>query len=183
MLSPLLVALGVAIKIGDGGPVFFASRRVGKGGRDFRLYKFRTMVVNAGKQGARVTSAGDERITPTGAWLRSFKLDELPQLWNVLKGDMSLVGPRPEDPHYVARYTPEQRRVLAVRPGITSVASLAYRQEEQLLTGPNWDDAYRKEILPAKLAMELAYLRRRTILSDVRTILLTIAALFKQDDA
>ena len=125
VLSPLLIGLTVAIKTHDGGPVLYASRRVGKGGRAFLLYKFRTMIVDADKQGAGITTARDRRITKVGLWLRRFKLDELPQLWNVLKGEMSLVGPRPEDPRYVAHYTPEQRQVLAVRPGITGTASLA----------------------------------------------------------
>ena len=183
ILSPLLIGLSVVVKLNDGGPVFYASRRVGRDGRNFALYKFRTMVIDADKQGPAITTAADRRITPAGAWMRRFKLDELPQLWNVLKGEMSLVGPRPEDPRYVARYTPEQRRVLAVRPGITSVASLAYRHEEQLLAGPDWETVYCREILPAKLALELAYLHRRTFWSDVGVILRTVAAVFKRADA
>ena len=124
----------------------------------FRLYKFRRMVSDADKQGPGITATGDSRITRVGRFLRRTKIDELPQLINVLSGDMSLVGPRPEDPRYVTLYTPEQRRVLAVRPGITSAASLAYRHEEQLLAGADWETVYREEVLPAKLAIDLEYL-------------------------
>src|SRR5690349_3953933 len=124
LLLPLFIVVAIAIKLHDGGHVFYRARRVGKDGCLFHLYKFRTMVVNADRQGPAVTASGDSRITPVGRWLRRTKLDELPQLLNVLVGDMSLVGPRPEDPRYVMLYTPSQRRVLSVRPGITSAASL-----------------------------------------------------------
>ncbi|MFZ1551113.1 MAG: sugar transferase, partial [Anaerolineae bacterium] len=130
--------------------------RVGQDGRPFRLYKFRSMIVGTDRQGPGITATGDPRITRVGRFLRRAKLDELPQLINVLLGDMSLVGPRPEDPRYVAFYTPEQRRVLSVHPGITSPASLAYRHEEQLLAGEDWETHYRTRVLPAKLALDLA---------------------------
>ena len=182
VLSPLLIVLTVAIKAHDGGPVLYASRRVGKDGRVFLLYKFRTMIVDADKQAPGITTARDRRITKVGLWLRRFKLDELPQLWNVLKGEMSLVGPRPEDPRYVVHYTPEQRQVLAVRPGITGTASLAYRREERLLHGVDWESRYLNEIMPAKLALELDYLRRRTLWTDVGLIVRTFVALFKHED-
>src|SRR6476469_2092904 len=161
LLSPLLALIGLAVKMYDGGPVLYAATRVGKDGRLFKLYKIRTMSVNADKAGPGLTQAGDLRITPIGRKLRHAKLDELPQLLNVLRGDMSLVGPRPEDPRYVALYTPQQRRVLNVRPGITSAASLAYRDEEQLLEGADWETTYCNTVMPAKLALDLAYLRRR----------------------
>lgn len=119
------------------------------------------------------------RITPVDRWLRRTKLDELPQLLNVLIGEMSLVGPRPEDPRYVALYTPEQRRVLRARPGITGAASLAYRHEEQMLAGPDWEIVYRTQVLPAKLTIDLNYLSRRSLRTDLRLILRTIAAMFK----
>jgi lipopolysaccharide/colanic/teichoic acid biosynthesis glycosyltransferase len=177
ILSPLLVAIAVAIKLDDGGPIFYRARRVGYRGQIFRLYKFRTMRVDADRQGPGITASGDTRITRIGRWLRRTKLDELPQLLNVLLGDMSLVGPRPEDQRYVLLYTPEQRQVLNVRPGITSAASLAYRHEEQLLTGPDWEKTYREEVMPAKLSIDLDYLARRTLLSDMVLILRTVGAM------
>ena len=177
-LSPLFVLVAFAIKLDSRGPIFYRARRIGKDGVPFRLYKFRRMVSDADKQGPGITATGDSRITRVGRFLRRTKIDELPQLINVLSGDMSLVGPRPEDPRYVALYTPEQRRVLAVRPGITSAASLAYRHEEQLLAGADWETIYRTRVLPDKLAIDLAYLERRTLVSDLKLILRTIAAVF-----
>lgn len=179
ILSPLFALIAVGIKLDSPGPVFYWSQRVGKGGRPFQLYKFRSMVADADRRGPGITVAGDPRITRVGRFLRRTKLDELPQLINVLKGDMSLVGPRPEDPRYVALYTPEQRRVLAVRPGITSAASLTYRHEEQLLSGGDWETVYRTRVLPDKLAIDLAYLEHRTLASDLKLILRTIVAVFE----
>jgi lipopolysaccharide/colanic/teichoic acid biosynthesis glycosyltransferase len=179
VLSPFLLAIGVAIKAYDGGPVFYRATRIGKDGQVFRLYKFRAMVVNADRQGPMVTTKGDARVTPIGRRLRRTKLDELPQLLNVLAGDMSLVGPRPEDPRYVALYTQQQQQVLRVRPGITSAASLIYRHEEQLLSGPDWERVYQDELMPAKLSIDLEYLSTRTLLTDVTLILRTITALFR----
>ncbi|MFL5803603.1 MAG: sugar transferase, partial [Roseiflexaceae bacterium] len=173
------IAIGVAVKVYDGGPVFYCAKRVGKDGRIFRLYKFRTMVVDADRQGPAVTTSGDTRVTPIGRRLRRTMLDELPQLINVLVGDMSLVGPRPEDPRYVALYTGGQRRILSVRPGITSAASLAFRHEEQMLSGPEWESVYRNQVMPAKLGIDLDYLSGRTFWKDVRLILLTIVAMFE----
>ncbi len=179
VLSPLFILIGLWIKCDSPGPVCYRAQRVGKDGRLFRLYKFRSMVADADKRGPGITATGDTRITPVGRFLRRTKLDELPQLINVLRGEMSLVGPRPEDPHYVALYTPEQRRVLAVRPGMTSAASLVYRHEEQLLAGEDWETVYRTKVLPDKLAIDLAYLERRTLVSDLKLILRTIAAVFR----
>jgi lipopolysaccharide/colanic/teichoic acid biosynthesis glycosyltransferase len=178
-LSPLFLLLAALIKLTSPGPIFYLAVRVGQHGRPFRLYKFRTMRVDADKEGPGITSAGDRRITPIGRFLRRTKLDELPQLINVLQGEMSLVGPRPEDPRYVALYTPEQRRVLEARPGITSSASLAYRHEEELLTGPDWETVYRTEVMPAKLAIDLDYLARRTFWSDLGLIFRTIVAIVR----
>lgn len=179
-LSPLLLLVGSIIKGFDQGPIFYRARRVGKAGKLFYLYKFRTMVVatNEGEQGPAITAKGDARITPIGSWLRRTKVDELPQLLNVLRGEMSLVGPRPEDPRYVALYNDEQRQVLLVRPGITSAASLAYRHEERLLVGDNWEAIYREEVMPAKLAIDLTYLKRRTVWTDILLILRTVFAIF-----
>ena len=177
VLSPLMLLTALAVKCGDGGPIFHRAIRVGLGGTTFRLYKFRTMVVDADRQGAGITTGGDPRITPIGRLLRRTKLDELPQLWNVLRGEMSLVGPRPEDPRYVAFYQPVYRALLTVRPGLTSVASLAYRHEERLLDGVEGLSVYVTTILPAKLALDLAYLHRRTFWTDLGLILRTMAAL------
>jgi lipopolysaccharide/colanic/teichoic acid biosynthesis glycosyltransferase len=177
VLSPLLVGLAVLIKLDSPGPVFHRARRVGRGGCIFELYKFRSMIADARLQGPGITVAGDERITKIGRSLRRTKLDEVPQLVNVLKGEMSLVGPRPEDPRYVAQYTPEQRVVLSARPGITSPASLQYRHEEQLLDSPDWERTYIQEVMADKLRIELDYLAHRTLCSDLRLMLKTLVAL------
>lgn len=182
LLSPLFLILALWIKLSSPGPVFYRARRIGQGGRLFHLYKFRTMVVDADQQGPGLTMAGDSRITPAGRFLRRTKLDELPQLVNVLKGEMSLVGPRPEDPRYVALYTPEQQKLLQVRPGITSIASLHYRQESDLLRGRDWETVYTQEILPHKLALELNYLQKRTLWRDLNLIWRTFfSLLFARD--
>jgi lipopolysaccharide/colanic/teichoic acid biosynthesis glycosyltransferase len=175
-LSPLFGGIAIAVKLYDRGHVFYRAVRVGRGGRPFRLYKFRTMIVDADRAGPGITASGDRRITPVGRILRRTKLDELPQLLNVLVGDMSLVGPRPEDPRYVALYSREQRRVLRVRPGITSAASLAYRNEEEILSGPDWETRYRTEVMPTKLRIDLDYLDRRSVISDIGIIVRTLKA-------
>ena len=177
ILSPVLLGLALWVKLSSPGPIFYRAKRVGRGGQTFHLYKFRTMVMDADRRGPGITTAGDNRITPVGKFLRRTKLDELPQLLNVLKGEMSLVGPRPEDPRYVALYTPEQQQVLRVRPGITSVASLHYRQEADLLRGRDWETVYTQEILPHKLALELNYLQQRTLWRDLALIGQTILSL------
>lgn len=177
LLSPLLLLAALWVKFDSPGPVLYRAVRVGQAGKTFRLFKFRSMVADADRRGPGITTAGDARVTKSGRWLRRTKVDELPQLINVLRGEMSLVGPRPEDPRYVALYTDEQRRVLAYRPGITSAASLAYRHEERVLSGANWDQVYREQVLPAKLAADLAYLAHRSLFTDIRLILRTIAAM------
>jgi lipopolysaccharide/colanic/teichoic acid biosynthesis glycosyltransferase len=177
VLSPLLLLLAIAVKLQDGGPALYLATRVGKDGKLFTLYKFRTMVVNAEQLGAGITTSGDARITRVGRWLRRTKLDELPQLINVLLGDMDLVGPRPEDPRYVAFYTLAQRQLLLVRPGITSPASLEYRAEEETLAGPDWETTYCQHVMPDKLTIDLHYLARRTLSSDIEVILQTISSI------
>lgn len=179
ILSPLLLALALWVKLSSPGPIFYRARRVGRGGQLFHLYKFRTMVADADRQGPGITTAGDSRITPVGRFLRRTKLDELPQLLNVLKGEMSLVGPRPEDPRYVALYNAEQQRVLQVRPGITSPASLQYRNESELLRGRDWETVYTQEILPHKLALELDYLQKRSVWRDLGLIGQTVLSLWR----
>jgi len=177
-LSPLFLFIAILIKLDSPGPVFYRAVRVGKDGEPFRLYKFRSMVADAASKGPGITHQGDPRVTRVGNWLRRFKLDELPQLINVCKGEMSLVGPRPEDPRYVALYTPEQRAVLTVAPGVTSAASLRFRHEEQLLTGTYWEDTYLQAILPEKLKIDLDYIQRRTFATDLLIIWQTFLALF-----
>lgn len=178
LLWPFLLLLGLAVKLQDTGPALYRAARVGKDGKLFDLYKFRTMVVGADQLGAGITTSGDPRVTRLGRWLRRTKLDELPQLLNVLRGDMSLVGPRPEDPRYARLYTPEQGQILRVRPGITSPASLAYRAEEQTLIGPDWETTYCGQVMQAKLAIDLDYLAQRTVRSDIHVVLRTIASIF-----
>jgi lipopolysaccharide/colanic/teichoic acid biosynthesis glycosyltransferase len=170
--GPVMVAIAGAVRLRDGAPVIYRARRVGQHGREFPLYKFRTMEPVGGSS---VTVWADPRVTPLGRRLRTLKLDELPQLFNVLRGEMSIVGPRPEDPSYVALYTDEQRRVLSVKPGITGVAALEYADEESLLRGEDWEATYRHVIMPAKLQLELDYLARRSARSDADLILRTAA--------
>lgn len=175
--GPLSI-IALWIKLDSSGPILHRASRAGKDGKLFSLYKFRSMVVNADKQGPGITSAGDSRITRSGRFLRRTKLDELPQLFNVLLGDMSLVGARPEDPRYVALYTPTQRSVLNAKPGITSAASLTYRNEEELLSQENWEEIYRHQIMPEKLAIDIEYLSQRTLLTDAKLIIQTIISMF-----
>lgn len=177
LLAPLLLVLALWIKLDSPGPVFFRQQRVGRQGRPFLIHKFRTMRVdNAGPQ---ITVGADPRITRSGAWLRRYKVDELPQLWDVLRGAMSLVGPRPEVPKYVALYPEELRRlVLSVRPGITDPASLRYRNEsERLAAAADPEREYIEVVMPAKLALAADYVREASLGGDLRLILSTLAAL------
>jgi lipopolysaccharide/colanic/teichoic acid biosynthesis glycosyltransferase len=177
LLFPSFILIAIAIKLDSPGPVFFRAQRVGRHGHLFSIYKFRSMVPDAAQKGPGITAAGDPRITRVGKVLRRTKLDELPQLINVVRGEMSLVGPRPEDPRYVALYTPEQWRVLSVRPGITSPASIRFRHEEDMLQGEDWEQVYREKVLPAKLQIELEYLERRSVWHDLGIIAQTVLAL------
>jgi lipopolysaccharide/colanic/teichoic acid biosynthesis glycosyltransferase len=179
LLFPLFVAVAIAIKLGSPGPVFFRGQRVGRGGHLFSIYKFRSMMAGAAQRGPGITAAGDARITCVGKVLRRAKLDELPQLLNVVRGEMSLVGPRPEDPRYVALYTSEQRRVLDVRPGITSLASINYRNEETILSQSDRDNVYVSKVMPDKLAIELVYLDKQTFWRDLGVLASTFLALFR----
>jgi lipopolysaccharide/colanic/teichoic acid biosynthesis glycosyltransferase/O-antigen/teichoic acid export membrane protein len=177
LLSPLLLVLALLVRASSPGPVLFVQERSGRHGRPFRLLKLRTMRTGA-DGGMQITVDGDPRVTRVGRMLRRTKLDELPQLWNVLRGDMSLVGPRPEVPRYVAGLNDEQRAVLAVRPGITDPASIAFRDESELLSRyENPERAYRDEILPHKIALSLDYLARRTVWTDLGVLLRTAAVL------
>ena len=178
VLSPLLAGLALWIRWSSPGPVLHCAERAGRGGKPFRLYKFRSMVVNAEELGPGITTRDDPRVTRGGRFLRQTKLDELPQLLNVLKGEMSLVGPRPEDVRFVQRYSPEQRRILDYKPGITSAASLQFRNEEELMKGDNWEEIYFEVLMPEKIRLDLAYLEKRTVVSDVGLIFKTIGELF-----
>jgi lipopolysaccharide/colanic/teichoic acid biosynthesis glycosyltransferase len=178
VLSPLFLVIAVLIKVHDGGPVFFRQERVGYRGRLFQMWKFRTMVPDAEKQGLPLTVGQDRRVTRVGAWLRRCKLDELPQLFNVLAGDMTLVGPRPEVPRFVATYGAPERRVLELVPGVTDEASIQYADETELLaTAPDPERFYVSEIVPAKIRLNLAYAARATVWTDVAVILATLRRL------
>jgi lipopolysaccharide/colanic/teichoic acid biosynthesis glycosyltransferase len=173
VFSPILAAAAAAVAVEDGQPVLFRQTRVGKSGRPFELLKFRSM--HTGTPGASITSARDSRITRVGRVLRRYKIDELPQLWNVVRGDMSLIGPRPEVPEFVDMTDPVWREILTVRPGISDLASLVYRDEEKLLsTAVDTGRFYRETVLPAKLALSLHYLRIRSLWTDARLLVLTL---------
>ena len=174
LLSPVLAVVAAAIKLDDGGPVFYGQYRLGRGLRRFRLWKFRTMVPNADRLGGAITINSDPRVTRAGAVLRRYKVDELPQLWNVLKGDLALVGPRPELEPYVRMYAAEYGELLRHRPGITDPASLAYRNESELLASADAEEIYARKVLPDKLRLSLEYARRRTFLSDLYLIFKTL---------
>jgi len=179
LLTPLLVLVALLIKAADGGPVFFRHERVGYRGRRFRMWKFRTMVPDAETRGLPLTVGQDARVTRPGAWLRRLKLDELPQLLNVLVGDMTLVGPRPEVPRYVGSYSADQRRVLELVPGLTDEASLRYADESRILAAAADPQlVYVREIVPDKIRLNLAYAARATVWTDVRVILATLLQLF-----
>jgi lipopolysaccharide/colanic/teichoic acid biosynthesis glycosyltransferase len=178
VLSPLLLLIAAAIVAEDRGPALFRQIRVGRGARPFPMLKFRTMVVNADKLGPGLTVGADPRITRVGRLLRRTKLDELPQLLNVLRGEMSFVGPRPEVPRYVALYTPAQRRVLALTPGITDPASAEYVDESAILgRAADPERLYVDVLMPRKLALNLAYAERATLGSDIAVILRTLGVI------
>ncbi|HEY3282035.1 MAG TPA: sugar transferase [Armatimonadota bacterium] len=179
LLSPLLLLVGLLVRLTSPGPALFSQERVGRGGRTFRILKFRSMRPSA--EGPLVTSSGDSRVTPIGRLLRKTKMDELPQLINVLLGQMSLVGPRPEVPHYVKLYNERQRAVLAARPGITGPCQIEYCDEEAVLAAaPDPEAAYRDKVLPAKLEIDLRYLQRRTVLTDLGILYRTFLRLVRR---
>lgn len=176
-LSPLLAAVAVAVPLASQGPAFYRARRVGLNGREFTMFKFRTMHVHGG--GAPITAEDDPRVFPLGRWLRKLKVDELPQLFNVLRGDMSIVGPRPEDPDIVARhYTDAYRETLAVKPGLTSPGSVYYYAVgEETLQHGDAVDAYVERLLPVKIALDRVYVREASVPYDVSLILRTAAVI------
>jgi len=179
LLTPFFLVVALCIKLTSRGSVFFRQVRIGRDGYPFQIVKFRSMDEIASKMPPSVTVSSDARITRVGRILRRYKIDELPQLWNVALGDMSFVGPRPELPKYVEAYSTGQRQVLSVRPGITDPASLAYRHEEEILSdSQNAEEIYRTEILPDKLSRNLSYIKNISFWSDVHIILATLAHLF-----
>lgn len=180
LLSPLFLILAVWIKCDSNGPVFYKQKRVGRGNKDFDLYKFRSMRVGADKLGLITVGGRDPRITRSGYFIRKYKLDEFPQLINVLKGNMSIVGPRPEVRKYVDLYTPEQLQVLQVRPGITDPASIRYRNENELLAQVEEPERYYREvIMPDKLRLNLEYVQTMSLGEDLRLIFSTFRAILK----
>jgi lipopolysaccharide/colanic/teichoic acid biosynthesis glycosyltransferase len=183
LLLPVFAIVALAIKLDSRGGVLFRQERVGRNFRRFRILKFRTMTANASSNGALVTTGGDPRITRVGSWLRRLKIDELPQLFNVLKGDMSLVGPRPEVPRYVELFRREYEEILKVRPGMTDLASLKYRDEAGLLAlAQNPDEEYVRRILPDKLQLGREYVRRSGLGLDLLLIARTVGAIARNSD-
>ena len=180
LLCPLFVIVALWIVLDNPGPIFYRQQRVGRDGKDFGLWKFRSMRVGSDKAGLITVGERDNRITRAGYYIRKYKLDELPQLINVLAGDMSLVGPRPEVRKYVDLYTPEQRKVLHVRPGITDYASIEYIDENRLLAqSADPDKTYVEEIVPAKIALNMRYINHQTIGEYFKIIFLTIWKIFR----
>lgn len=180
IISPFLVVIAIVIKITSPGPIFFKQSRVGKDEKLFKILKFRTMVVNAESIGKQITVGMDARITRSGYFLRKYKIDELPQLFNVFIGDMSLVGPRPEVPKYVRIYNENQKKVLEVKPGITDLASIRYRNENELLgKSENPEELYIGTIMPDKLNLNLEYIDKCNLFFDIYIIITTIIKCFK----
>lgn len=180
ILSPMLLIVSLAIKVDSKGPVFFKQKRVGKNNKIFEIYKFRTMVTDAEKLGKQITVGNDSRITRVGKFIRKCKLDEFPQLINVLKGEMSLVGPRPEVPRYVDLYDEYQSQILLVQPGITDYASIEYRDENEILgKSENPEKTYIEEIMPIKIELNMKYIRNISLFEDIKLVINTILAIVK----
>ena len=175
VLLPIIIIIAVLIKLNSRGPVLFRAERAGRGGKPITIFKFRSMVKDAIKLGPPITTQTDNRITLVGRFLRKTKLDELPQLINVVKGDMCFVGPRPEDPVIVQKYTDVQKRILSFRPGITSPASIKYRAEENAIPFAHWEEIYLRDILPNKISIDLDYFKDANFWSDLMVILKTLS--------
>lgn len=180
VLSPLLIVVAILIKLDSPGPVFYRQTRIGKNQQEFEILKFRKMYAHIGDSGANLTTAHDQRMTRFGACLRKTKLDELPQAFNVLKGDMAIVGPRPETPNYVELYTPAQSQVLEVKPGITDYASIYYINEGDLLERADDPEKYYIEkIMPQKIRLNLQYIADMSFMTDMKIIYLTFRNIFR----
>ncbi len=181
IVSPIFLVITIMIKREDGGPIFYRGIRVGRFGKPFRIYKFRTMVVNAEKLGGPSTADDDPRITKVGKLIRKYKLDELPQLLNVIKGEMSLVGPRPEVQMYVDMFTEEERAILTVKPGMTDWASLWDIDEGAILAGsPDPEKTYMEKIRPEKIRLQLRYVKERSFWVDLKIIFKTLQTVLKR---
>ena len=179
LLSPFIIIIAILIKLDSKGPIFFKQVRVTKNGREFKIFKYRTMKIGSDKY-SQITVGKDSRITKIGDFLRKYKLDEIPQLINVLIGDMSLVGPRPEVPKYVALYTEEQREILKVRAGITDYASIEFSNENDILANEaDPEKAYIEKIMPRKIELNKKYLSEISVMTDIKIILLTIKKILK----
>ncbi|MBU8880787.1 sugar transferase [Bacillus sp. FJAT-29790] len=179
----LFLLLGIAVKVNSKGPVFFKQVRIGRNEKEFYIYKFRTMVKDAEKSGKQITVGDDRRITKVGMTLRKYKLDEFPQLYNVLKGDMSFVGPRPEVPRYTKLYNEGQRKVFLIRPGITDYASIKYRNESRKLSkSRDPEKTYIEEIMADKLVINLQYVENLSFVIDLKILFLTFIHIFKMED-
>ena len=179
LLSPFMLIIAILIKLDSKGPIFFKQVRVTKNGREFKIFKYRTMKIGSDKY-SQITVGKDSRITKVGDFLRKYKLDEIPQLINVLIGDMSLVGPRPEVPKYVALYTEEQREILKVRAGITDYASIEFSNENDILANEaDPEKAYIEKIMPRKIELNKKYLSEISVMTDIKIILLTIKKILK----
>lgn len=179
-LLPFFIIVSVLIKLDSKGPIIFKQVRIGKNEKSFEILKFRTMVVDAEKLGKQITVGNDNRVTKSGSFLRKYKLDELPQLFNVLKGEMSFVGPRPEVPKYTKLYTDDQKKVFEVRPGITDYASIKYRNENEILgNAKNPEKTYIEEVMQDKIKINLEYMEHRSIFEDLKIICLTILKIIK----
>ncbi len=178
-MFPILIFSAIATKLDSQGPALYRGKRIGRYGKPFRIYKFRTMVINAEELGGPSTANDDPRLTRVGKLIRKYKIDELPQLINVLKGEMSFVGPRPQVPEDVALYTKEEKSILSVRPGITDWASIKYHNEGEILRGSlDPDQAYIEKIRPGKIKLELEYVRNHSFRIDLKILLKTIKTLF-----
>lgn len=177
ILSPVFLIIAVAIIIESKGPVFFQSNRIGVGGGKIKILKFRSMVINASQLGPPITTTNDNRITKIGKFLRESKLDELPQLFNVFRGDMRFVGPRPEDPNIAKQYDKELQQIFNYKPGITSPASITFCVEEKMIDPKDWQNIYVNEILPKKIKIDLQYMNSATFFSDLKVIFQTILKL------
>ena len=181
VLCPLWLCIGLLVACGSKGGAFYRQTRVGRNGKEFKLLKFRTMCQDADKICGLITVGEDSRVTRIGKFLRKYKLDELPQFLNIIKGDMSIVGPRPEVPKYVALYDERQRQVLSVRPGLTDYASIEYISENELLAqSPDPDRTYIEEIMPAKLELNLKYIDNQSVMEDLRLIFKTLFTIMKK---
>jgi lipopolysaccharide/colanic/teichoic acid biosynthesis glycosyltransferase len=180
VLWPLLLVCGLAVKISSPGPVLYLGKRTGQFGKPFKIFKFRSMQIDAESVGGSTTGERDPRITRIGAYLRKYKLDELPQLFNVLIGDMSFVGPRPEVEEYTNQYSSEEQKILDVRPGITDLSSLKFNDLQQIVGDENPDEVFQRDVLPQKNALRLQYAKEHNIFMDLKILVMTVAVIVRK---